>query len=557
MCRMLVWDNRENDFGIRKTFQEALMLMKNGGPDKTTITEIDGILFGHNRLSIVDLSEAADQPYISDAIVLMFNGEIYNYKELRENLDCKTDSEIEVLGKLVEKKLKEGGRFLSDEQLRLDEIDGEYAIIVYDRKNKRFLEYTDIMGVKPLFASRHLQIGGNIWSSEEKAIEYICENPKESFEWLYQGLQFGYPLHSKSKMTGSFVHSQSNKRRELLGTVGLPPTTSEVMEAVNSAVVKRLQSDVPIACLLSGGIDSAIVAHIMQKNSDAPIKTYTLAFAGLDNELEDARRTAELLGTDHTEIIINPKEILANIDDIIDTMEGPFDRGSLIPTYFLAKHVKEKVVLVGEGADEVFGGYKRHTKEAAETAYIDTYEYYKEYLEVFSDEELGIGRKENYYYFEHLTSGIKIPTLMDLAVEIPYFHCRRLDRCFMRFGKEARVPYLDPEVVKCGVKQIVDFHTVPKKRLRDAFAGELPEEILSRPKKPLKLPFEYMIELPEVKEYILSREIEPFKTDYIQSLYDQPSGSRNRGRKLWAIYLLGKYYERKQKICTDSRRSRS
>lgn len=547
MCRILLQTGYDGSSEMYKRFEEALALMKHGGPDNRTIIERDGILFGHNRLSIIDLSDEANQPFETEKCIVLFNGEIYNYEKARilNRLDCNTESDTEVIAKMYEKVGMDFVKYLY----------GEYSIVIYDKNTKSINWVTDPSGVKPLYVNG----GGNqdpvILASEQKALRHLDPALSDDIDEdsLSEFLQFGYTSESlyqeigrcqKGKCEYSF---KGNNYSTVEWHQDVPPPRGQVAEQaspnlirhlVENAVKDRMRSDVPIACALSGGIDSAIVAYCMQKNTDKRIKTYTLGFKGLDNEFDEAKETAAFIGSDHYEIEIDPKYILKDIDDILDTMEEPIDRGSLIPTYFLAKNVKEKVILVGEGADEIFGGYKRHQKFMTES-YQGDYEFLKEYYEVFNQDE---SREDHHYRSDF--GGLN-PMQFDLKNEIPYFHNARLDKCFMRFGIESRVPYLDQLLTQVALGVPFSEKVNPEKKiLRQAFAGKIPDQILYRKKRPLKLPFEYMIEIEEVKENILGYDNPWIKKESIRAIYDSPADSRNRGRKLWAVFLINKWYER-------------
>ncbi len=545
MCRILCQTGYDGSPEMYDRFKEALALMKNGGPDNTTIIERDGILFGHNRLAIIDLSPDGNQPFETDQCIVLFNGEIYNYEKARilNRLNCKTEGDTEVIALMYEKVGMELVNYLY----------GEYAIVIYDKRKKKIYQVTDPGGIKPLYFSMRDNL---IISSEQKAIKHLRPD-QEIFDGnLDSFLQFGYFDETPWKEIGrtqkgriTFFCAESSNFLDEYFARDIPPPRGHTVEPspdlirhlVENAVKDRMRSDVPIACALSGGIDSAIVAYCMQKNSEKRIKTYTIGFKGLSNEFDEAKETAKFLGTDHYEIEIDPKEILENIDDILETMEEPVDRGSLIPTYFLAKSIKEKVVLVGEGSDEIFGGYKRHQAYMKQEPgdHIDFYEFTKDFYNVFDPHELIRSDDHQYEIID------ENPMRYDLAHEIPYFHNQRIDRCFMRFGIEARVPYLDQLFVTVALDSPFITKCNPEKKiLRQAFEGKLPDSILYREKKPLKLPFEYMIEMEEVKKNILEYPNPWIKPEAIKAIYESPPDSRNRGRKLWAIYLINKWYEK-------------
>lgn len=534
MCRFLVQTEYDGSEEQLSKFKEALLLMKNGGPDHTGILIYDGILFGHNRLSIIDLSDEANQPFETERSILVFNGEIYNYKDLKSKFDlqCNTDSDTEVIIKIYEKFGLTG----------LSYLEGEYSYVLYDKNDKTFIRSTDPSGVKPLYCTGEFD-RKCIYSSQPDAILSLLNDfPYSSLDiirmnhFLHFGTFSDTPFPMIYRIKGGKIY-ESN--RETLGPIvdseyyPIDPSPITLRNNIENIIKSRMQSDVPIACALSGGMDSAIIAYVMSKNSKEPIKTYTIGVDGLDNEFEEARQTAEWLGTDHHEIHLTMDEIIDNIDEIITTMGDPSDRGSLIPTYFLAKNVKEKVILSGEGADEIFGGYKRYQK-----ALTDEFDVYTECYEVFNHDEIKDQYRSNF------REGINPQQMMtfDQHNELPHYHCQRLDRCFMRFGIECRVPFLHGSLVKSMAKISIKDHISPPKRiLKNAFHGVIPDYILYRKKKPFKLPYEYLLEREEVKQNILETDNQFIKKESIIDIYNSSPESRNRSRKLWTIYLLNKW----------------
>lgn len=548
MCRLLFRAATTENHDL---VEKALDNMKRGGPDNQEYISLrtsigSYVVLGHNRLSIIDLSEEANQPMQNDRVYILFNGEIYNYKELREKykLECKTQGDTEVILELF---LKLGPKAFS-------ELDGEYAIVIYDHKTGDIYATRDPMGIKPLYWTNDNQL---IFSSEVKGILPFIETDytKQQLENI---LTYGYPINGtifegiEMVPPGDVFKFNRAGYKLLEHTTHNTKSISEVFKkrsyfpkeitreqrlstAIENAVVKRMIADVPISVTLSGGVDSAIITGLMAKHSSKPVKTYTIGFKNLGNEFDQARKVAKYFGTDHTEVEIDPEDILHHIDDILYALEDPMDRGSSMYTYFLGRSIKEKVTLIGEGADELFGGYNRHKEVLPE----DIEEYKTDFLKVFTDRTDNL-QGEFMYDYEDMNSVLAI----DLMNEIPNYHTMRIDKLMMAHGIEARVPYLDPEVVKVAMDISTRHKIDPKKKiLRNAFKGTFPDWMLNPEKKALKLPYEIFVKRKEVKDTILKNPIF-FSKDDIQDLYrrgeDPP---RNWGRKLWQIYLLIKWYE--------------
>ncbi len=530
MCRLLI--KTETTKEQIPLFNEALMSMKEGGPDSTCVFYEDGIVLGHNRLSIVDLSLEASQPMGSDDTMLLFNGEIYNHMMLniQHHLECETKSDSEVIWRLYEK--------LGDDAFDL--LDGEFAIVIWDRKDKKIKLVRDRSGVKPLYYSF---LNGFIASSEIKGIlpfipkrfNYHEFNNWKTWGYTLEGTLFDgiYKLLPGQIRTidvklieGDISLSSMNYGFDRLKDV---PERRSLRNAVKDAIAKRTMADVPISCTLSGGLDSSIVAYRLTEEMDfgKRLSTYTIGFEGCENEFEQAKKVADFLGTNHTQVDVLLEEVVVDIDEILDIIEEPIDRGSLIPTFYLSQMIKEKVTLIGEGADECFGGYRRHNEIRQGSIGVDVY--FDRYLRAMHTPI------KPYFDIEDKNDFLGI----DLAYEIPYYHTLRIDKCFMAFGIEARVPFLDPEVVSTA-NEIPFDQKNEKQCLRDAFRGELPDWILDTPKKALKVPFDKLIAIPEVEEVIKRSEMLKEEADYY---YNNPE-EHGRDRNLWNIYLFQKWYEK-------------
>lgn len=532
MCRLLL--KTQSEESELELFSEALVAMRSGGPDKTktTFDPKNGILFGHNRLSIIDLSEKGDQPMEIDGNTLLFNGEIYNHAYLKEKHELETESscDTEVILRLYNK-------YGTD---AFDMLDGEFAIALFDSKLQKVWMLRDRLGIKQLYFSR-TESDELLISSEIKGIlpfipTSISEKGLESYflygytdnVTLFEGVWKTIPgLLYEMDLSGYLISHR---------LIGQADTGGEVSTTLNSAikkaVEKRMMSDVPVSCTLSGGIDSSIVAVIMSNLSKDPIDTYTIGFEGCENEFDKAKKVADLIGSNHHQIDIPFQRILDEIDDIILTMEEPIDRGSLVPTYFLAKEIKQKVTLIGEGSDEIFGGYSRHKYLAEHDADFKTY--FETQLKAFEAIDL---KPDNVPDITDKNEALRF----DLETEIPNFHTIRIDKCMMNNGVEARVPFLDPEVVRLAMLIPFDQKQNPEKKcLREAFKGELPEFVLDEPKKALKLPFDKIVTLKEVEEQI--KEDTGYFPDYvIKELYSELGKKKNAGRDLWNIFLFNRW----------------
>jgi len=365
------------------------------GPDSEGFFIKDGIYFGHRRLSIIDLA-TGHQPIFNEdkTISIIFNGEIYNFKDLRKQLEKRghkfyTQSDTEVIVHLYEDK---GEDFLK-------ELNGMVALALWDDKKEKLILARDRLGEKPLYYSF---LGGKlIFASELKAIlvhpqikreldfyslakylnyEYI-PFPQTIFKNIYKLGPGEYLIYqkgilekkkywdigfnSKLKNRDSIYGSEGEEENEVLfANQNSKLLEEEAMkgleEHLERSVKMRLVSDVPLGIWLSGGIDSTAIAYYAQKNSPTPIKTFSIGFTDLSfDESKYARQAAEFLKTDHYEKVLTPRDCLDLIPQIFEFLDEPLADASIVPTYLLSKFTREKVkvALGGDGGDELFMGY--------------------------------------------------------------------------------------------------------------------------------------------------------------------------------------------------------
>lgn len=386
MCGIAGYIDRKNisqiqNINIAKNIIDTL---KHRGPDHEGMLFLDdhGITFLHRRLAIIDLSTEANQPMESNSsrFVITYNGEIYNYFELKKELmllghNFKTSSDTEVL-------------LTSIEQWGLDnalnKFIGMFAFAVYDKKMRELTLVRDRFGEKPIY---YFNTNENlIFGSELKALKahpaWIGTIDQDSLN-LY--LKYSYVPSPKSiykyvnKVNpGSYIkfkvtNNQCQKILEKkwystqLETKPFDGTYKEALEITEALINKSINyqkiSDVPVGVFLSGGIDSTLVASLMKNNITTKIKTFTL---GYDNPLYDesifAKKIANHLGTEHSEWIVSEDEVIKHIPIMQRFYDEPFADSSQVPTYLVSKlaQQKVKVSLTGDGGDELFGGYNRY-----------------------------------------------------------------------------------------------------------------------------------------------------------------------------------------------------
>lgn len=344
------------------------------GPDDEGIYSVPGVCLGHRRLSIIDLSSAGHQPLPNEdkTIWVIQNGEIYNYRELRSELEKKghrfsSHSDAEVLVHLYE---EEGTDCVKS-------LVGMYAFGIWDSKEESLLLARDRIGKKPLL---YTYVNGNFcFASEFSALLKSNLIKKEiNLEALDYYLTFGYipapltiyknvfklmPAHILTFKDGEIKterYWQLDYKRKI--SVTEDEAEREILKLLLDAVKVRLYSDVPLGVFLSGGIDSSVVVGLMSKIYNQRIKTFSIGFDESDyNELKYARNIARYFNTDHKEFIVKPKA-LDVLPLLVERYGEPYADPSCIPTYYVSKMSKEyvTVVLNGDGGDELFAGYERY-----------------------------------------------------------------------------------------------------------------------------------------------------------------------------------------------------
>ena len=342
-----------------------------------------GVVLGHTRLSIVDLSPAGAQPMVSScgACVISYNGEVYNARDLRPELEArgrrfKGHSDTEVLVEAI----AEWGVWPTVERLI-----GMFAFALWDRRDRTLSLIRDRLGIKPLYYGR--QNGRLVFASELKAFEvlpgwrpelnrdalaaYLRLAYVPSPHSIYRGIEKLEPGHVATiNANGDVAMSAfwsvgkaAERGKSAQFNVSDREATDTLELLLGDAVGRRLVADVPLGAFLSGGVDSSTVAAMMRMRSNAPVRTYSIGFKeeGFD-EAPHARAVAAHLGTEHSELYVSPVEAQAVIPELPTIYDEPFADSSQVPTYLLSKLTREHVTvaLSGDGGDELFAGYTRH-----------------------------------------------------------------------------------------------------------------------------------------------------------------------------------------------------
>ena len=464
------------DEGLKEELRAQVLDMskkiRHRGPDWSGVYTGDNAILSHERLSIVD-PLSGKQPLVSDdgKIILAANGEIYNHKEIRKEFEGKynfqTGSDCEAIIPLY-KKFRESGDFT----LMIEKLSGIFAFALYDSENDVYLVARDEIGVIPLYQGWD-KAGRFYVASELKALEGECQTIEEFPNGHYFYSKDEKPVRWYKREWENFDAVKNNPRAtDDKGEIINPSVIEKVRNGLESAVKQQLMSDVPYGVLLSGGLDSSIIAAITQKFSKKRIESDSKEAAwwpqlhsfavGLEGspDLIAAQKAADYIGTVHHEVHFTIQEALDALPDVIyhiETYDITTVRAST-PMYLLARVIKSmgiKMVLSGEGSDELFGGYLYFHKAP------DAKEFHEELVRKMS--------------------------------KLHLYDCLRANKSLMAWGVEGRVPFLDKEFIdiamslnpsdKMNIRLPDGKQRMEKWILRKAFEDMLPEEICWRQKE--------------------------------------------------------------------------
>ncbi len=465
--------------GLREELRAQVLEMskkiRHRGPDWSGVYTGENAILSHERLSIVD-PLSGKQPLVSDdeKIILAANGEIYNHKEIRAAFEgsykFRTGSDCEVIIPLY-KKYRDSGDFSA----MVEELSGIFAFALYDSERDCYLIGRDQIGVIPLYQGWD-KAGRYYVASELKALEGSCQTIEEFPNGHYLFSKDGSaakPVRWYHRAWESYDSVQSAARAtDALGEVINPSVIEKVKNGLEAAVKAQLMSDVPYGVLLSGGLDSSIIAAVTQKYSKKRIETDSKEAAwwprlhsfavGLEGspDLIAAQKAADYIGTVHHEVHFTIQEALDALPDVIyhiETYDITTVRAST-PMYLLARVIKSmgiKMVLSGEGSDELFGGYLYFHKAP------NAQEFHEELVRKMS--------------------------------KLHLYDCLRANKSLMAWGVEGRVPFLDKEFIdiamglnpsdKMNIKLPDGKQRIEKWILRKAFEDLLPESICWRQKE--------------------------------------------------------------------------
>jgi asparagine synthase (glutamine-hydrolysing) len=598
MCGHVSVFIKNNSYNVNKEkVMECLKTIEHRGPDDIGIYDDGSSILGFRRLSIIDL-ENGHQPFEKDSYEIIFNGEIYNYKNIKENLELKghdftTDSDTEVLiTDYIEKKEKS-----------IYDLRGMFTFLIYNKETKEVFGARDQFGIKPLYYIDNENIIA--FASEYKALIPLIDHPSVDESSLQKYLSFQYvpgedtmikeikkvpPAHYftivDNKIDFQCYHKVNFNAQE-------PIDKKEVYDVMVDSVNSHMVSDVEVGTFLSGGVDSSIIATIASKKK-AKIKSFTVGFdvEGYD-EIDVAKKTSEELNIENIHIKVGEKEYINAIKEVVYKFDDPVADPSAVGLYFLSKEASKhvKVVLSGEGSDELFGGYNIYKEYYPLKKIIKLPKIIKRFIKFIASKLPNIvGKnfllrgttplKERYIgnakifdneEAEKILVNYDSGSTFQNVVKKIYSNCNERgydyvttmqdidihtwlrddilakgDKMSMANSIELRVPFLDKEVLKVAEK-IPLMQRVSKKNtkllLREAFKNIVPKHVVDRKKLGFPTPIRVWLksELGEVvKNTINDSKVDKYiNKSYVMNLLDEHlKDKKDNSRKIWTIFIF-------------------
>jgi asparagine synthase (glutamine-hydrolysing) len=584
------------------------------GPDDGGIFVDETIGLAHRRLSIVDVAHGAQPMFNEDGShVIIYNGEVYNHSDYRAELEAKgyvyqTHCDTETILHLYE---EYGAKCV-------DKLRGMFSFAIWNRREKTLFIARDRFGVKPLYYV-HDEQGNLFFASEIKALlEAKAAVPEINFNALpdqlaNHGTSFDETLFKNVKrlLPGHFlIWQDGNLKIEKYWDVSFEPKhedksdadfVEEWRELFKKSVELRLMADVPLGMFLSGGIDSSAICAMMSEMVDEPIKTFSVGFKEREaNEFEYARIVSKKFKTEHHEITITPEQFFAELPNLVWHEDEPIGFVASVPLYFVSKLAQKhvKVVLTGEGSDEILGGYGRYQKTLAllkygekyeqfapdfarsfikntvsalpnslnrklkrtflsldadiENLYFDNFAVFPKQMQekLFSAETKAKVSEQNPYFYQQ--NWLKESDAKDVLDKLLYADTKtylhellmKQDQMSMAASIESRVPFLDHRLVEYTAKlpqRMKIRGSETKWILREAMKGILPEEILTRSKMGFPVPIGNWFRNEFrgiVDEYVLSeRSLSRgiFNQDYVREIVARHNSGENHDERLWFL----------------------
>ena len=560
--------------------QRMTSVMRPRGPDGQGLVNYGRYAFGHRRLKIIDLSDRGQQPMEDPmlGLTLVFNGCIYNHKELRQELEGKgyqffssSDSEV------ILKAYHHWGDHC------VEHFNGMFAFVVYERDSGRVFMARDRLGIKPLYYQKTPGV-----LRFASSLPALIKGRRGSLDINPIALHHYMMFHSVVPAPNTIIKGISKLAPATTLTFEPYGTTRErkyweldydreldlrdeteirnaLLEQMRNAVSRRLVADVPVGVLLSGGVDSSLITALIAEHGVDGLQTFSVGFedAGGEkgNEFDYSDIVAQYFGTTHHKIEVDSSTLLDNLEDCFKAMSEPMVSHDNIGFYMLSKHVAEhvKVVQSGQGADEVFGGYHWYPPM------LDTSQPLAEYRQAFFDREqneyldavseaytegsdVSLDFIREHFAMPGASHAVDKALRLDTTVMLVDDPVKRVDNMTMAWGLEARVPFLDHELVEFAAAIPARYKVghSGKHILKEASRQVIPSEVIDRPKGYFPVPALKYLEgdqldfVRDILDNQAARNRGLFSKDYLDKLMSDPQAHITplRGSKLWQVATL-------------------
>lgn len=579
--------------------KEKLASISFRGPDYTGIKKTDNLTLGHLRLSILDLDARSHQPMTYEDLRIVFNGEIYNYRDIKNELIAKgysfnTESDTEVL--LIG--FREWGEGV------LEKINGMFAFSIYNLTKNEIFSARDRLGVKPFYyywkdgqfeiCSQIRPLLKNKEVFDDSISMFLdCKfipSPYTIVKDIYKLPPGNFMRINLNKKTYK-IEEYWNLKKVEVRDISYEDAKTELHDLLIDAVKIRLQSDVPIGSFLSGGIDSALVSSIAAKVSKTPINTFSIGFDDPEfDESKIAEQYAKIIGSNHKTTICSSDDILNLIPKLVEVYDEPFADSSALPSLLLNAVTKEHVTvaLSGDGGDESFLGYHHFDslvknesimnipygirKFLSKPAFLNLFglnsyrvrnalntKTKNDFIEnIFSRKGFLLNEKKQEYmkhYQDYKTwSDVFLQKAADLNIKLWLENDSnaKVDRASMAYSVEVRSPFLDYRVIEFARSLPVSFRYEKgrqKKILRDILKEYIPEKVFTQPKKGFGVPIGSWMRN-ELKEEFVSALNDDFLNKvpnlnvikFKEILNDHMEGKHDHTENIWKLFVLSKWY---------------
>ena len=581
ICGEMRFDGTQTSIIRSKIMLDAI---SSRGPDNTGSYIDKNIFLGHKRLSVIDISSNSDQPMEDDDLIIVFNGVIFNYKKLRDILSIEgyeffSDGDTEVILKC----------YMHYGEDMLNHLDGVFSFVIYDRNSREFFCARDRLGIKPFYYT----YTKDAFAFSSNTTAFIDD--KKDFSINKKSLHHQFTLHSVVPAPdtiysnifklepGSFARVYSDGKISKTKyysfnhiKLNIKNNDREIIEETDRLLLKAIEkrfytADVDVGVLLSGGLDSSLIVAMASKHNLSDINTFSIGFPTIGNEEGNefyySDKVSKQFKTNHHKYNISQDELFGSLDDVVKAMPEPMFSQDSAAFYLLAKKVslKQKVVLSGQGADELFGGYFWYKKmdqtrgssvEKFTQHYFDREhdDYCKMINKSFINTDYSVPLIEKLYDDQRNDISFLDKTLrIDLSTLIIDDPVKRVDSMTMSHGLETRVPFLDRDLFEfvLSIPSLSKLKNDGKYYLKKIAEKYLDDELIYRDKFYFPVPPLKIIQgqfYTYIKSILLSNSCKRrglYNFDYIEKLLRIPNShfTKLNGNTLWHLGLLERWFQ--------------